>query len=86
MKPLALISISLLFGFLTMYFLWRYALHRRAPSLLCAAMPVGWVAYAVRALRGDGSDDVVVLVALALGLWGVTIVVLHETEQPFPFR
>lgn len=82
MLGLALTAIAVAWSSLSIYFAWRWFLHRRTPSLLCAVMPLGWVAYTLSA----PADPFAVFAALALGLWGVIVVVVHEANQPAPFR
>lgn len=73
---------------LAVYFGWRFWLHRRLPSLLCAVLPIGWVLF-VANVAGWMSDSIageLMPLGLALGVFGVATITVFEANQPNPFR
>ena len=75
---------------ITAYACWRFLLYRRLPSLVFAALPLGWILACARKLRLFGRSDWTTSVLLAVaGLAGgvsVLIILHHESQQKHPFR
>lgn len=73
---------------LTVYFGWRFWLHRRLPSLLCAILPIGWALFIAQS-AGWLADYVtrgLFSISLVVGVFGVMTIVVFETKQENPFR
>lgn len=88
MIALLFFSIAFLFVLQTLYFLWRWLLHRRLPSLICAAYPVGWVLVVARELKllPRPATTLLISISLCVGIVAVLIILHHESQQVHPFR
>lgn len=88
MNATLLLILASAFASITLYFLWRYYLRRRDPSLVCALMPLGWVA--AFALQTERLPEAWTPALFALGMgvsgWSIFIVVRHELSREKPFR
>jgi drug/metabolite transporter (DMT)-like permease len=83
-----LLVLAAAFGAITIYFCWRYYLRRRPPSLVCALMPLGWVAafgLQVERLQKEWLP-VLFLLGLAVAGGSIFIIVNHEMSREKPFR
>ena len=76
------------YGCVTLYFCWRYYLRRRPPSLVCAFMPLGWVAAFGMQIEHIGHEWLPVLFVAGLGvaIGSIYIIVNHEIARDKPFR
>lgn len=76
------------FGCITLYFCWRYYLRRRDPSLVCALMPLGWVAAFALQVERLPQDMTPLLfgAGMCVAAWGIYIIVRHELTREKPFR
>jgi len=76
------------YGCVTVYFCWRYFLRRRAPSLVCAFMPLGWVAAFGLQVERFGHEWVPVMfvTSLIVAVVSIYIIVSHEIARDKPFR
>jgi len=76
------------YGLITCYFCWRYYLRRRQPSLVCALMPLGWVAAFALQENRVPLDMLPLLfgVGMLVAGWSIYIVVRHEIARDKPFR
>lgn len=85
--PLLLI-IAAAYGSITLYFCWRYYLRRRLPSLVCAFMPLGWVAAFGLQVERLPREWLPFLFILGLLIAGVSIYIIsnHEISREKPFR
>lgn len=76
------------YTFMAVYFVWRFILYKKPPSLVCAIMPLGWLVAIARELRWFPVNFTVVLMSagMTLGVMGVSIILYHESQQQKPFR
>jgi len=82
-----LVILASTFGSVTLYFTWRYYLRRRDPSLVCALMPLGWVAafaLQVERLPADMTPWLFT-VGMCVAVWSIYIIVRHELTREKPF-
>lgn len=88
MNNTLLIILATSFALITLYFTWRYYLRRREPSLVCAMMPLGWVAAFALQTERLPENWTPALFALGMGVagWGIFIIVRHELSRDNPFR
>lgn len=73
---------------ITVYFCHRYYLRRRLPSLVCAAMPLGWV---VSFGLENRLPDTTWMPALSvfstvIACGSIGIILNHELQREHPFR
>lgn len=70
------------------YFFWRFLLYRKPPSLICAIMPLGWIVATARELRWLPQSFTAVILAsgMVVGVFGMVVILNHETQQKRPFR
>jgi uncharacterized membrane protein YfcA len=83
-----LIILASTFGAISIYFTWRYYLRRRDPSLVCALMPLGWVAAFALQIERLPHDVTPLLFGLGMcvAAWSIYIIVRHELSREYPFR
>jgi FtsH-binding integral membrane protein len=83
-----LIVLALAFGLITIYFCWRYYLRRRLPSLVCAVMPIGWIAAFGLQIERLQKEWLPLLFLAGLSVAGVSlyIIINHEMGRDQPFR
>ena len=76
------------YGMVSVYFCWRYYLRRRLPSLVCAFMPLGWVAAFGMQVEHIGHQWVPLMFIAGLGVAVVSIYIIvnHELAREKPFR
>ena len=76
------------YGGISLYFCWRYYLRRRLPSLVCAFMPLGWVAAFGLQVERVGVEWVPAMFAVSLVFAAASlyIILLHELAREKPFR
>lgn len=88
MTSIAFGILATAFGLITIYFCWRYFLRRRLPSLVCAFMPLGWVAAFGLQIQQLSPQWVPVLfiAGLAVASTSIGIIVRHELQRQYPFR
>jgi FtsH-binding integral membrane protein len=80
--------LAVAFGFISLYFCWRYYLRRRLPSLVCAFMPLGWVAaFGLQIERlPAGWLPTLFMAGLVVAGTSIYIIVGHELNRESPFR
>ena len=88
MNETLLLILAAAFGAVTLYFCWRYYLRRRLPSLVCAFMPMGWVAAFGLQVERLQKEWLPALFLAGLGVAGVSIYIIvnHEMSREKPFR
>lgn len=88
MNSRLLVVLACLYGLITVYFLWRYFLRRRDPSIVCALMPLGWIAAFAIQIKRLSPDMTLGLFGLGafVATWGIYIIVSHELSREKPFR
>lgn len=76
------------YGAISVYFCWRYYLRRRLPSLVCAFMPLGWVAAFGLQVQQVGVGWVPAMFGASLVVAAVSlhIIIAHEMSRGTPFR
>jgi len=76
------------YGLITIYFCWRYFLRRRLPSLVCAFMPLGWVAAFGMQVERISTNWIPALfiAALLVAAGSLYIIITHELQRERPFR
>lgn len=90
---LLFVATALFHSAISLYFTWRFFLHRRIPSLICAFLPVGWVVAVARELHwihhhiAEYGPMTTVMLALAplAGLVGCLLIFNFEQQQTHPF-
>jgi FtsH-binding integral membrane protein len=87
-KETLLIVLAVAFGLITLYFCWRYYLRRRLPSLVCAFMPLGWVAaFGLQIERlPPGWLPTLFMAGLLVAGTSLWIILSHEINRERPFR
>ena len=88
MNETLLSVLAVAFGLITLYFCWRYYLRRRLPSLVCAFMPLGWVAAFGLQVERVQKEWLPLLFMAGLAAAGVSIYIIvnHELGRDKPFR
>lgn len=88
MLTFTLSVICLTFGLQTLYFLWRFALHRKLPSLCCASHTLGWALLLLREMHllPRWSAEVLLSAGFTVGALSLGIILIHEAHQIRPFR
>jgi len=83
-----LATLAATYGCISLYFCWRYYLRRRLPSLVCAFMPLGWVAAFGLQVERVGVEWVPALFIVSMIVVAVSIfiIVSHEMNRDKPFR
>lgn len=83
-----LIILAATYGCISLYFCWRYYLRRRLPSLVCAFMPLGWVAAFGLQVERVGTEWVPAMFTVSLIVAGVSLYIIigHELSREKPFR
>jgi hypothetical protein len=78
----------LCYSALTVYFLRRWRLRHKLPSLMVALLPLGWVVAAARELKWVPRWGAAPILAgaFAFGLVAVSVILWWELHQPRPFR
>lgn len=101
MRTLLILAIALIFGAWSTYHLWRFVLLRltweptstrakwNLPSLCCFMGPPGWVLWLFTRLSPPVTvpgAGVVLAAGICGGVVAMLIILVHEMQQPHPFR
>lgn len=80
--------LALEYGFLTLFFFYRFVRYRRLPSLVCAVLPVGWVLLMLREMKVLPRDATSVFISLGLvvGALSCLVILYYESQQERPFQ
>ena len=78
------VALLLIYGSVCFFFILRFALHRRPPSIGIALLPLGWIAISVHRLDLIDDDALTIFSWLGVGAGAflLTVIVLGEARDP----